>query len=177
MLETLYGLVRDVPDFPKPGILFRDITPLLLDPVALGEAVERIIAPYRSSGVTKVVAVESRGFVLGAPAALALHAGLVLVRKPGKLPSATSRVEYELEYGTDSLEVHTDALGPADRALVVDDVLATGGTAAATAELVERAGAEIVGLGFLIELADLGGRKRIGPHRLLHAVLTYPRPL
>jgi len=176
VLETLYGLVRDVPDFPKPGILFRDITPLLLDPGALGEAVERIIAPYRRAGVTKVVAVESRGFVLGAPAALALQAGLVLVRKPGKLPSATNRVEYELEYGTDALEVHTDALRPVDRALVVDDVLATGGTAAATADLVERAGATIVGLGFLIELADLGGRKRIGAHRCLHAVLTYPRP-
>ena len=175
MLETLYGLIRDVPDFPKPGILFRDITPLLLDPRALGDAVERIIAPFRDAGVTKVVAVESRGFVFGAPAALALQAGLVLVRKPGKLPSARVRVDYQLEYGTDALEVHLDALGATDIALVVDDVLATGGTAAATVDLVERAGATVVGLGFLVELADLGGRKRLGEQRRLHAVLTYPR--
>jgi adenine phosphoribosyltransferase len=175
VLETLYGLVRDVPDFPKPGILFRDITPVLLDPRALGEVIERLIAPYRAAGVTKVVAVESRGFVLGAPAALALGAGLVLVRKPGKLPAATRRAAYQLEYGSDALEVHVDALAASDRALVVDDVLATGGTAAATAELVEQAGAKVVGLSFLIELADLGGRARVGAGRSLHAVLTYPR--
>jgi adenine phosphoribosyltransferase len=175
VLETLYALVRDVPDFPKPGILFRDITPVLLDPTALGEAVERIIAPYRAAGVTKVVAVESRGFVLGAPSALALGAGLVLVRKPGKLPAATRRASYQLEYGSDALEVHVDALAATDRALIVDDVLATGGTAAATADLVEQAGAEVVGLSFLIELADLGGRARAGAGRSVHAVLTYPR--
>lgn len=174
MLETLYSLVRDVPDFPKPGILFRDITPVLLDPKALGEAVERIVAPFREGGVTKVAAVESRGFVFGSPAALALQVGLVLVRKPGKLPSRTYRVDYALEYGTDALEVHTDALSPADRVLVVDDVLATGGTAAATADLVEKAGATVVGLGFLIELADLGGRKKLGERRRVHAVLTFP---
>jgi adenine phosphoribosyltransferase len=175
VLETLYDLVRDVPDFPKPGILFRDITPVLLDPRALGEAIDLLIAPYRASGVTKVVAVESRGFVLGAPAALALGAGLVLVRKPGKLPAATRRATYQLEYGSDALEVHVDALRRSDRALIIDDVLATGGTAAATVDLVEQAGAEVAGLGFLIELADLGGRSRIGAGRRLHAVLTYPR--
>ncbi len=175
MLETLYGLVRDVPDFPKPGILFRDITPLLLDPHALGEAVELLIWPYRGEGVTKVVAVESRGFVLGAPAALALGVGLVLVRKPGKLPAATRRAEYQLEYGHDALEIHRDALSPTDHALVIDDVLATGGTARATADLVEQAGATLAGLSFLIELADLGGRARIGAERRAHAVLSYPR--
>ena len=174
MLETLYGLVREVADFPKPGILFRDITPLLLEATALGDAVERMVAPFRPDGVTKVVAVESRGFVLGAPSALALSAGLVLVRKPGKLPAATRRESYQLEYGTDALEMHVDALGPGDRALLIDDVLATGGTAAATARLVESAGADLVGLSFLIELADLGGRKTVGARRL-HAVLKYPR--
>jgi adenine phosphoribosyltransferase len=176
VLENLYRLVRDVPDFPKPGILFRDITPLLLSPPAFGLAVERLVDPFRADGITKVVAIESRGFVLGAPAALALEAGLVLVRKPSKLPAATRRVEYQLEYGTDVLEVHADALAPADRVLIVDDVLATGGTVSATAWLVEKAGSRLVGIGVLIELADLGGRARVGTGRRLHSVLSYPRP-
>lgn len=174
-METLYDLVRDVPDFPKPGILFRDITPVLMDPAALGEAVERLAGPFRTSRVTKVVAVESRGFVLGAPVALALGAGLVLVRKPGKLPAATRRASFSLEYGSDALEIHVDALDPSDGVLIIDDVLATGGTAAATVGLVEQSGARIAGLGFLIELADLGGRSRVGPAHPLHAVLRYPR--
>ncbi len=175
MLESLYGLVREIPDFPKPGILFKDITPILLDSRALGEAVDAIVAPFRQGGITKVVAVESRGFVLGAPAALVLNAGLVLVRKPGKLPAATRRAEYKLEYGIDALEVHLDALTAADRVLIVDDVLATGGTAAATAQLVEASGATIVGLSFLIELTDLGGRARLGRGDTVHAALAYPR--
>jgi adenine phosphoribosyltransferase len=119
--------------------------------------------------------VEARGFVLGAPAALVLNAGLVLVRKPGKLPAATRRAEYQLEYGRDALEVHTDAMGAGDRALIVDDVLATGGTAAATGQLVEESGAQIAGFAFLIELTDLGGRARLGCGRTVHAVLAYPR--
>jgi adenine phosphoribosyltransferase len=176
VLENLYRLVRDVPDFPKPGILFRDITPLLLSPPAFRLAVEQLADPFRSAGITKVVAIESRGFVLGAPVALALGAGLVLVRKPSKLPAATRRVEYQLEYGTDALEVHADALNAADRVLLVDDVLATGGTAAATVSLVEQAGSQLVGIAMLIELADLGGRARLGAQRRLHCVLTYPRP-
>ena len=175
MLVDLYALVRDVPDFPKPGILFRDITPLLLDPGALREAVALIVEPFRGDGVTRVVAVESRGFVLGAPAALALDAGLVLVRKPGKLPAASRKVEYQLEYGSDSLEMHVDAVAPGDRVLIIDDVLATGGTAAATAQLVEGAGAALVGFGFLVELRELGGRARLWQQRHLHAVLSYPR--
>jgi adenine phosphoribosyltransferase len=176
VLESLYQLVRDVPDFPKPGILFRDITPLLLAPPAFRLAVQQLAEPFRSDGITKVVAIESRGFVLGAPVALALGAGLVLVRKPSKLPAATRRVEYQLEYGKDVLEMHADALTPADRVLLVDDVLATGGTAAATAWLVEQAGAQLVGIAMLIELADLGGRARVGALRRMHCVLTYPRP-
>jgi adenine phosphoribosyltransferase len=176
VLESLYQLVRDVPDFPKQGILFRDITPLLLSPPAFRLAVHELSEPFRSDGITKVVAVESRGFVLGAPVALALGAGLVLVRKPSKLPAATRRVEYQLEYGTDVLEVHADALRPSDRVLIVDDVLATGGTAAATASLVEQAGSQLVGIGMLIELAELGGRARVGTQRRMHCVLRYPRP-
>ena len=176
MLENLYRLVRDVPDFPKPGILFRDITPLLLSPPAFRLAVDQLVAPFRSDGITKVVAIESRGFVFGAPVALALGAGLVLVRKPSKLPAATRRVEYQLEYGKDVLEVHADALTASDRVLIVDDVLATGGTAAATVWLVEQAGSQLLGLGMLIELADLRGRARVGAHRRMHSVLRYPRP-
>ncbi len=175
VVETLYDLVREVPDFPKPGILFRDITPVLEDPRALREAIDLLVAPFRSSGLDKVVAVESRGFVLGAPAALALDAGLVLVRKPGKLPGATRRASYRLEYGSDALEIHADALRTGERALIIDDILATGGTAVATVELVEQAGARVAGIGFLIELADLGGRARLGAVRDVHAVLTYPR--
>ncbi len=175
MLKDLYALIRDIPDFPKPGILFKDITPLLLDREGFGQAVEALVAPFRGTGVTKVVAIESRGFVLGAPAALALGAGLVLVRKPGKLPAAKRRVEYSLEYGTDALEMHADAVGGGDRVLVVDDVLATGGTAAAVADLVKQGGAQLAGISLLIELADLGGRAKLGAYPAVRALLSYPR--
>jgi len=175
-VESLYRLVREVPDFPKPGILFRDITPVLLDPSAFEASISAMVGPFVEERITKVVAVESRGFVFGAPAALALRAGLVLVRKPGKLPAAKRSVSYALEYGSDTLEVHSDSLGPGDRVLVVDDVLATGGTAAACAQLVEQAGATLAALAFLIELGDLGGRERIGADRRVHAVMAYPRP-
>lgn len=173
MSERLMRLIREIRDFPKPGILFRDITPVLLDPGALAEAVQLLVAPFRDSGVTRVAAIESRGFILGSPAALSLGAGLVIIRKPGKLPADTHRVEYALEYGTDALEMHADSLKPDDRVLIVDDVLATGGTASAAAQLVERTGARLVGLSFLIELADLGGRRRLGVHRV-EASLTFP---
>ena len=162
MSETLYRLIRDVQDFPKPGILFRDITPILLDPAALREAVDGLVGPLRDRGITKVAAIESRGFLLGAPVALSLGIGLALIRKPGKLPAGCHRVDYQLEYGSDGLEVHTDALGTGDKVIVLDDVLATGGTAAAAGQLVERTGAEVAGYSFLIELAALGGRKRLG---------------
>lgn len=175
MSETLYRLVRDVPDFPRPGILFRDITPILLNPLALVEAVELLARPLRPLNVTRVVAIESRGFLLGAPVALALGVGLAIIRKPGKLPVDKHRVEYALEYGSDALELHTDALRAGDRAVIVDDVLATGGTAAAAAELVELSGATVAGFGFLIELADLDGRRLLGD-RPVYTVLRYPRP-
>ena len=174
MSETLYGLVRDVQDFPKPGILFRDITPILLDPDAMVETVSALTRPLRPLGLSKVVAIESRGFILGAPVAMALGVGLVIIRKPGKLPAKVHRVEYDLEYGTDAIEVHQDALGAADRVAILDDVLATGGTAEAAAKLVRRAGASVAVFSFLIELADLGGRGRLG-ETPVQAVLRYPR--
>jgi adenine phosphoribosyltransferase len=172
MSETLYRLVRDVPDFPKPGILFRDITPILLDPAALKEAVEALAAPLRALNVNRIAAIESRGFIFGAPVAMALGAGLAIIRKPGKLPADSHRVDYDLEYGSDALEVHVDALGPGDRAAVVDDVLATGGTARAAGELVARSGATVVAYGFLIELVDLAGRARLDAP--VQSVLRYP---
>ena len=173
MSENLYRLVRDVPDFPKPGILFRDITPVLLDPEALGEAVHALAAPLRFLRPTKVAAIESRGFIFGAPVAMALGVGLAIIRKPGKLPAESHRIDYQLEYGSDALEVHTDALGKGERVVIVDDVLATGGTARAAGELVARTGAEVAGYGFLIELTDLKGRDNL--EQPVHAVLKYPR--
>ena len=156
---ALAALVRDVPDFPQAGILFRDITPLLGDGEALRLAVEAAARAYPDIDV--VVGIESRGFILGAPVAYALGVGMVPVRKLGRLPRETERADYELEYGTNTLEVHTDAFEPGQRVLIVDDVLATGGTGAATAELVERLGAEVAGIAVLIELTGLGGRERL----------------
>jgi adenine phosphoribosyltransferase len=171
-VQDIYRRIRDVPDFPKPGILFKDITPLLLDAVAFRRAVELMAAPFQGAKVTRVVSIESRGFLLGAPIALALDAGLVPIRKPGKLPAERGRVEYALEYGTDALEMHRDAMGPADRVLVVDDVLATGGTAEAAAKLVRTRGAEVAGFTFLIELDVLKGRGRLVGERV-EALLHY----
>ena len=168
----LRAYIRDIPDFPKPGILFRDVTPLLEDAAAFRAAVEAVAAPFRGNGVQHVVGIESRGFILGAPVALALGTGLVIVRKKGKLPHAIVREEYALEYGTDVIEMHADSVGPDDRVLVVDDLIATGGTAAATVRLVQKAGAEVVGCSFLIELRDLGGRKALGVDRI-HSVIAY----
>jgi adenine phosphoribosyltransferase len=164
--------IRDIPDFPKPGIMFKDITPLLLAPRAFRRAVELMTAPFRRERISRVVSIESRGFLLGAPIALALEAGLVPMRKPGKLPAARGRVEYALEYGTDALEMHRDAVGASDRVLVVDDVLATGGTAAAAAQLVRAHSATVVGFAFLIELDFLKGRTRLQGERI-EAVLHY----
>lgn len=171
-VQDIYRCIRDVPDFPKPGILFKDITPLLLDPKALRRAVELMSEPFAAARATRVVSIESRGFLLGAPVALALEAGLVPIRKPGKLPAARGRVEYALEYGTDALEMHRDAVGRADRVLIVDDVLATGGTAGAAAKLVRAHGAEVVGFTFLIELDFLKGRERLAGERV-EALLHY----
>ena len=170
--KEIYARIRDVPDFPRPGILFKDITPLLLDPTLFRKAVELMTAPFRDARVTRVISIESRGFLLGAPIALALDAGLVPIRKPGKLPAARGRVEYLLEYGSDALEMHQDAVTPADRVLVVDDVLATGGTAEAAAKLVRAHGAAVVGFAFLLELTFLAGRKRLANERV-EALLQY----
>lgn len=170
--EALRSLIRDVPDHPRPGILFKDITPLLGDPEAFREACDRMAAPFAAAGVTHVIAIESRGFLFGGVVATILGAALVPVRKPGKLPAARSREEYALEYGTDALEMHSDAVVSGSRALIVDDVLATGGTAAATCRLVARHGAEIVGCAFLIELSFLGGRDALKGVRV-ESVLGY----
>jgi adenine phosphoribosyltransferase len=171
-LQEIYQAIRDVPDFPKPGIMFKDITPLLLDPGRFRRALELMAAPFGGSKVQRVVSIESRGFLLGAPIALLLEAGLVPIRKPGKLPAARGRVEYTLEYGTDALEMHRDAVGQGDRVLIVDDVLATGGTAEAAAKLVRAHGAQVVGFTFLIELDFLKGRERLRNERV-EALLHY----
>ena len=170
--ERLRALIRDVPDFPRPGILFKDITPLLADPHALALAVRGLAEYARPLRAECVVAAEARGFLLGPALALELGAGFVLARKPGKLPYETISAEYLLEYGTNQLELHTDAIRHGTRVLVHDDLLATGGTAAALCELVEQLGGEVVGCGFLVELAFLRGRKRLAPHGA-HALLTY----
>jgi len=157
--ELLRKRIRDVPDFPKPGIVFKDITPLLQDPDALREACRLLAEPYRDLSVDIVVGIESRGFIFGPPVALALGAGFAIARKQGKLPWQTVREEYNLEYGTDSIEMHRDAVRSGQRVLLIDDVIATGGTAAATARLVASMGASVVGACFLIELEFLAGRK------------------
>ncbi len=168
----LRSLVREIPDFPQPGVRFKDITPLLKDPVALRYVIQAMARQFAGRGVDLVVGVESRGFILGAPLAYEMGAGFVLVRKPGKLPAETLRVEYALEYGHDALEIHRDAIRPGQRIVLVDDVLATGGTMAATAELVQRLGGVIVGFAFLLELAFLGGRARLPAAEVL-ALLRY----
>ena len=161
-----------MPNFPKPGIGFKDITPILLDAALFQGAVDLMAAPYAEARISRVVSIESRGFIFGAPIALGLGAGLVPIRKPGKLPAAKQRVEYALEYGTDALEMHHDAVGQGDRVLVVDDVLATGGTAAAAAQLVGSTGGAVVGFSFLIELDFLKGRQRLQGRRV-EALLHY----
>jgi adenine phosphoribosyltransferase len=171
-IELVKQHVRPVPDFPKPGILFRDITPLLGHPGAFAAGIELMTEAVRDLRVESIVAIESRGFLFGAPLALALGASLVPVRKPGKLPHKKRRVEYALEYGTDALEMHDDAIAPGARVLIVDDVIATGGTALAAAELVRQAGGVPVGYGFFIELAFLEGRKKLEPLPV-RAVVTY----
>lgn len=164
--DRLRALIRDVPDFPRQGILFRDITTLLGDGEAFRSAIEALAAAYRDSGVEVVVGIESRGFVLGGALAYCLHVGFVPVRKKGKLPYRTVSAAYALEYGEAVLEVHADAITPGQRVLIVDDLLATGGTAKATAELVERLGGRVVGVAFLIELSELEGSAALGsrPH-------------
>lgn len=170
--QSLRALIRDVPDFPQPGIVFKDITPLLADAAALAQAVSALAEQARPLRVDCVVAAEARGFLLGPALALELGAGFALARKPGKLPFRTVSAAYQLEYGSDALELHADAIGAGRRVLVHDDLLATGGTAATLCELVEQLGGEVVGCGFLIELAFLGGRGRLAG-REVHALLRY----
>jgi adenine phosphoribosyltransferase len=164
--------IRDVPDFPKPGIVFKDITPLLRSAKALQETVERLAEPFRSERVTGVAAIESRGFIFGSCVARLLDAGFIPIRKPGKLPWTKRRNEYVLEYGTDALEIHDDALTATDRVLIIDDVLATGGTAAAASALVRGFGATLVGIAMVIELTFLDGRKKLDRTRV-HSLIEY----
>ncbi|MBJ6761732.1 adenine phosphoribosyltransferase [Corallococcus sp. H22C18031201] len=166
LVSDLKAILRDVPDFPKPGITFKDITPMLADPRLFGRVIHAMCAPFRGQRITKVVGVEARGFLLGAPMALALDAGFVPARKPGKLPHRSIVERYSLEYGADGVEMHEDAILQGERILVVDDVLATGGTAEATARLVSRLGGELVGFSFLITLDFLEGPRRLGMEKV-----------
>lgn len=170
--DQLRRYIRDIPDFPKPGILFRDVTPLLLEPAALRGAVEALAEPFRDQRVDRVLAIESRGFVVGAPVALSLGVGFGLVRKAGKLPYQTHRVSYDLEYGTDTIEMHVDTVEKGHRVIIVDDLIATGGTAAAAVELAREAGGEVIGCSFLVELTALEGRKLLDVEHI-HTVIAY----
>ena len=172
MVADLAALVRDIPDFPKPGIVFKDITPVLADPGGLDAAVRGLADWAGDRDVDVVIGAEARGFLLGSAVARELGAGFVLARKPGKLPYTTVRAEYLLEYGTDALELHSDAVAAGSRVLVHDDLLATGGTAKALCELVEQLGGQVVGCAFLIELAFLNGRERLGGYPV-HALIAY----
>ena len=164
--------IRAIPDWPKKGILFRDITPLLADPKAFPAAVEALCEPFKRAGVEFVAGVEARGFIFGAAVAAKLHAGFVPMRKKGKLPCETERATYALEYGTDCIEMHRDTIPAGAKVLLVDDLLATGGTMQAACELVEKVGAEVVGIAVVIELKDLQGRQRLTPHKV-HALISY----
>ncbi|QPI45312.1 MULTISPECIES: adenine phosphoribosyltransferase [Pectobacterium] len=159
--ELIKNSIKSIPDYPKPGILFRDVTSLLEDPVAYAASIEMLANRYRNSGVTKVVGTEARGFLFGAPVALALGVGFVPVRKPGKLPRPTISESYELEYGSDTLEIHSDAISAGDNVLVIDDLLATGGTLEATVKLIRRLGGMVNDAAFIINLFDLGGEQRL----------------
>ena len=161
MVDKLRHLIRDIPDFPKPGILFKDLTPLLRDPAGFGKAVDLLASRYVGRKIDVVVGVEARGFVIGAALAYRLGAGVILIRKPGKLPYKTHRTIYELEYGTDSLEIHQDAIEPGQRVVIADDLLATGGTVNAAVRLVEQQGGAIVECAFLVELLFLAGREKV----------------
>jgi adenine phosphoribosyltransferase len=160
-VDKIKSFIRDVPDFPKPGILFKDITPLLQNPALFKSTIEKMAGPYRRKGITHVASVESRGFIFGGPVAYQLDAGFIPVRKKGKLPYKTAAFDYQLEYGTDTLEIHADALDATSRVLVIDDVLATGGTAYAACKLVENLKAKVIGLSFVIELEILHGREKL----------------
>jgi adenine phosphoribosyltransferase len=171
-MEPLKTLIRTIPDFPKSGIQFRDITTLIQDPWGFKRAIDEFVTHYRYAPIDRVVAIESRGFVIGGALAHHLHCGMVMARKKGKLPWKVERQEYQLEYGTDCIEIHNDAIKSGDRCLVVDDLLATGGTCLATCQLVERLGGNVVGCAFIIELTDLKGRSRLAKYDV-HSLVTF----
>jgi len=171
-MDQLKAKIRHIPDFPKPGILFYDITTLLRDGEGFGQAIDALASPFKGQSIEAVVGMESRGFIFGAAVADRLGTGFIPVRKPGKLPSKTVKVTYDLEYGADSLEMHCDAVDRGTRVVVIDDLLATGGTAKATVSLLRGCGAEVVGVSFLIELVELGGRARLAGEQV-SAVLQY----
>jgi adenine phosphoribosyltransferase len=171
-IERVKGLIRDIPDFPQPGIVFKDITPLLADDDAFSSVIDLIVVRYGRGNIDKVVGIEARGFILASPVAYHFGAGFVPVRKEGKLPWETEREEYALEYGTAVLEIHKDGIGTGDRVLIVDDVLATGGTAKATANLVERLGGKVIGIACLIELTFLKGRENLAGYDFF-SLITY----
>lgn len=171
-MTDLRSFIREIPDYPKPGILFRDITPLLADAEALSQAIDEMAAPFMNAGIEVVAAAEARGFIFGPPLAIKLGAGFVPIRKPGKLPFDLHSFAYELEYGTDELQIHIDGIRPGQKVLIVDDLLATGGTIEACLRLLEKCDANIVGCSFLIQLEALGGQARMEPYDV-HAVLKY----
>lgn len=171
-MEDLANLIRSIPDFPKRGILFRDITTLLKNSQGFRKAIKAIVEHYQTADIDKVACIEARGFLLGGPIAYELGCGVVPIRKPGKLPWETVKATYQLEYGTDSVEIHRDAIEKGERVLIVDDLLATGGTARAAAELVEKLGGKIVGIAFLIELGDLNGRNLLDKYEVF-SVINY----
>jgi adenine phosphoribosyltransferase len=171
-MEQLKAKIRDIPDFPKPGILFKDITPLIKDPASLRLAVHHLLHPFLGRNITAVAGMEARGFIFGSLVASELGVGFVPLRKPGKLPYDVQTVSYDLEYGSASLEVHIDALGPEDRVLLIDDLLATGGTAKASCELIESLGAEVVACAFVVELDELKGRDKLAGYSV-HSLLNF----
>jgi adenine phosphoribosyltransferase len=166
------SLMRDIPDFPEPGIIFKDITPVLADADAFNEVLDRTTVAAREMGAQGIIGIESRGFIFGAPVANRLHTGFIPVRKPGKLPYSTIAIDYSLEYGKNVLEIHTDALFHGQKVVIIDDVLATGGTAAASAELVEQLGGVVAGFIFIVELSFLGGRAKLEKYPV-HSLITY----
>ncbi|MBD3634253.1 MAG: adenine phosphoribosyltransferase [Methylophaga sp.] len=171
-METLKNKIRDIADFPKPGVVFKDITPLVKDPATLKDCVEALISPYRNQNITAVAGMEARGFIFGSLAAWELGVGFIPLRKPGKLPYDVQRVDYDLEYGNASLEAHIDAISPGDRILLIDDVLATGGTAKASCDLVEMLGGEVIACAFVMELTFLNGREQLSNYPL-HSLIRY----
>lgn len=172
-MRNLAGYIRNIPDFPVKGIQFKDITTLLKNGELFAEAIDYLYDPFREREIDKVVAIEARGLILGAALAYKLNVGFIPIRKPGKLPAEVVREEYELEYGKDAIEMHRDAIEAGEKILIVDDLLATGGTAAACCRLVEKLGGEIVGLSFLIELTELNGRKNLGNYKV-HTLIEFP---